>query len=344
MKTDIRKFEYPDIEEVITRFGESKFRAKQVYDWIWTKGAGSFEEMTSLSKTLRSRLGDSFCFTRIQPLIQQVSRDGTIKTGFRLHDSHIVEGVLIPSNDRATACISTQVGCAMNCHFCATGMLGFTRNLDHGEIFDQFVMLNALSIEKIGIPLSNMVVMGMGEPFLNFENLMRALAIISSPEGINFSPTRITVSTIGIPEKIRAFADLHTTINLSVSLHSAIDAVRSSMMPAAKKFKLSQIRDSIDYFYKNTGLRITYEYILFENINDDMKHAKALAEFCKISPCKINLIVYNHTSDSTFRASSSEHQSAFVEYLESKNLIVNIRRSKGSDIDAACGQLANKNR
>jgi len=178
LKTDIRKFEYPDIEEVITRFGESKFRAKQVYDWIWTKGAGSFEEMTSLSKTLRSRLGDSFCFTRIQPLIQQVSRDGTIKTGFRLHDSHIVEGVLIPSNDRATACISTQVGCAMNCHFCATGMLGFTRNLDHGEIFDQFVMLNALSIEKIGIPLSNMVVMGMGEPFLNFENLMRALAII----------------------------------------------------------------------------------------------------------------------------------------------------------------------
>jgi len=339
-KPDIREASPVEISSFIAASGEKAFRANQLYEWLWVKGARSFDEMSSLPKTFRDTLQEHFEFRSLQTEIEQQSRDKTVKSAFRLSDGHLVEGVLIPSPDRVTACISTQVGCAMNCGFCATGAMGFTRNLSAGEIFDQFSILNRRSIDFFGIPLSNLVVMGMGEPFLNFDNLMAAMGHICDPKGINFSPTRITVSTIGIAEGIRAFADAGTKINLSISLHTANENLRTDMMPASKKHNMSRLRDAIRYYHSKTGMRITYEYILFGGLNDSPEHAQALAEFCKISPCKINIIEYNSTGNKRFTFSPVENRDAFVAFLETKNLIVNIRRSKGRDIDAACGQLA----
>ncbi len=340
----------PDIRETSTEIllqwladrGEKAFRLGQINQWLWVKGVHSFDDMTSLSKTLRESLKQDFSFNTIVSELELQSRDATVKTAFRLVDRHLIEGVLIPSADRVTACISTQVGCAMNCGFCATGAMGFIRNLSVGEIFDQFIILNRRSENYYQRSLSNVVVMGMGEPFLNFTNVMLALSKITDPEGINFSPSRITISTVGITEGIRAFADSNTKINLSLSLHAANENLRIGMIPAAKKHKMKQLRDAIRYYHQKTGMRITYEYILFGGLNDTEEHARELAEFCKISPCKINIIEYNSTGSGRFQASNPAHRDAFVAFLESKNLIVNIRRSKGGDIDAACGQLAGK--
>ncbi|NLA23809.1 MAG: 23S rRNA (adenine(2503)-C(2))-methyltransferase RlmN [Bacteroidales bacterium] len=341
-KPDIREISQEEISDFVKSSGEKPFRLKQLNEWLWIKGAQSFDEMTSLSKAFRDKLNENFSFKTIEIFQEQHSKDKTVKIAFRLFDLSIIEGVLIPSSNRVTACISSQVGCAMNCKFCATGSMGYKRNLSIGEVFDQFTILNKRSIEIYEKPLSNIVVMGMGEPFMNFDNLMFALNKITDPNGLNFSPTRITISTVGVPQGIRDFADSGTKINLAISLHAANESLRNSIIPIGKKFNMNSLRDAIKYYHRKTSMRITYEYILFGGLNDNIEHAMALADFCKISPCKINLIEYNSTSNSQFKTSTPEKRDAFISFLESKNLIVNLRRSKGSDIDAACGQLAGK--
>ena len=332
-------------EELITwaaTHNEKPFRARQVYDWLWKKNGISFDQMTDIPLGFRKILTEHFVCSAIKSHEEYVSTDGTRKYAFVLSDDSVIESVLIPSLSRITACISTQVGCALGCKFCATGSLGFQRDLDFTEIHDQIVMLMNFSVEKYSQPLSNIVVMGMGEPMMNYENTIRALDKISDKNLLNFSPQRITISTAGVVPGIKRMGDENSPYQLAISLHSAIEAKRKQMMPVANKYPLTALTEAMIYYHKKTNNRITIEYILFDGINDSNEDADALAKFCRSFPVKINLIPYNSTSDKTFRKSDSQRSKSFADFLESKNIIVNLRKSKGADIQAACGQLANQ--
>ena len=341
-KTNIRGLSFNDIKEFLVENGEKPFLAKQVYEWLWKKNVHQFSEMTNLSKTARQLLGKFFIIPAIKIHSLQISKDETIKTSFKLIDDNIIEGVLIPSKNRMTACISSQVGCPLGCQFCATAKLGYKRNLKFDEILDQVSIINKQSLEHYKLPLSHIVYMGMGEPLLNYLDVLKSIEKITSEDGLGMSPRRVTLSTVGIPDKIKNLGDDKIKFNLAISLHTANDLKRTSIMPVNKKYPLPQLVEAIKYFYKKTEGRITYEYILFKDFNDSLNDAKELAEFCKISPCKINLIEYNSTGHSKFSQTSKLKFKAFADFLESKNMIVNIRKSRGFDIDAACGQLANK--
>jgi 23S rRNA (adenine2503-C2)-methyltransferase len=295
--------------------------------------------MTSLSKPMRSLLEQHFSFHVAVLDKIQTSKDKTIKIAFRLHDNTFVEGVLIPTENRSTACISTQVGCPLGCKFCATASLGFIRNLSAGEIFDQVILIKNQAKINYNLSLTNIVIMGMGEPLLNYENVMQAIHFITSKEGLEMSPDRITLSTAGIPKMIKKLADDNVRFNLSVSLHTANEVKRNNIMPVSEYNNLESLIESIKYFYSNTNTRITIEYLLLKDFNDTLNDAKELAQFCKNFPCKINIIEYNTTPDSFFK--KSERTDDFANFLAEKNIIVNIRRSRGKDIMAACGQLAN---
>ncbi|MFZ4521708.1 MAG: 23S rRNA (adenine(2503)-C(2))-methyltransferase RlmN [Bacteroidales bacterium] len=334
---DIRSLTKPELEEFFLLRGEKKFRAGQVYDWLWKKGCTSFEGMTSLSKTDREILSNHFSFRAALPDVRQVSSDGTVKTGFRLHDGLMVEGVLIPSGERSTICISSQVGCSLGCKFCATGQLGFTRNLSVGEIFDQVT-----GTQRGAAGISNLVFMGMGEPFLNYEHVTGAIAKITSAEGLGMSPQRITVSSVGIPKMIRRMADDAPKYHFALSLHAATDAKRDNLIPFNLKFPLADLTEALIYYHKKTEKRFTIEYILFGNFNDSVADAKDLAMFCRNFPVKINIIEYNPVKGTGFVRAEPARMKAFTDYLENKNLVVNVRQSRGKDIDAACGQLAGK--
>lgn len=320
---------------------EKPFRSRQVYDWLWKKNAVSFEQMTDISLDFRKVLTEHYICSGIKSHEEYVSKDGTRKYAFLFDDDRMIESVLIPSATRVTACISTQVGCALGCRFCATGSLGFIRDLTANEIHDQIVVLMNLSVEKYNQPLSNIVVMGMGEPLLNYENTMLALDKISDKTLLNFSPQRITISTAGVVPGIKRMADENSPYQLAISLHSAIETKRKQMMPVTNKYPLNSLTEALKYYHKKTNNRITIEYILFDGMNDSSEDANALAKFCRSFPVKINLIPYNATQDKTFRKSDSMKSKAFADFLESKNIIVNLRKSKGADIQAACGQLAN---
>jgi 23S rRNA (adenine2503-C2)-methyltransferase len=320
---------------------EKPFRARQVYDWVWKKNGISFEQMTDIPLGFRKTLSENFICSSIKSHEEYVSTDGTRKYTFLLGDDSIIESVLIPSGNRITACISTQVGCALGCNFCATGALGFKRDLDFTEIHDQIVALMNFSVEKFVQPLSNIVVMGMGEPLLNYDNTIMALDKISDKNLLNFSPQRITISTAGVVPGIKRMGDENSPYQMAISLHSAIEKKRKQMMPIANKYPLAELTDALKYYHKKTNNRITVEYILFDGINDSNEDADALAKFCRSFPVKINLISYNSTSDKTFRKSDPQKSKSFADFLESKNIIVNLRKSKGADIQAACGQLAN---
>lgn len=341
-KKDIRKYSLNNLSEFFVSKGEKAFRAKQVYEWLWKKSATSFDEMTNLSKETRSLLIDNFIINSVKIKQQQKSYDGTIKILFELHDGKIVEGVLIPSEKRVTACISSQVGCALACSFCATGTLGFTRNLDFDEIYDQVAIISKLAVEKLDLKLSNIVYMGMGEPLLNYDNVMKSIDIITSDNGLAMSPQRITVSTAGISKMIKQLGDDNIRFNLAISLHTANNNKRNEIMPINKKDSLYDLIEAIKYFHEKTNQRITFEYILFKNYNDSIDDANELAFFCKNFPVKINIIEYNNVVDTPFRRADKSHTEEFVKLLESRNIIVNLRKSRGKDIDAACGQLANK--
>lgn len=341
-KINIRELSLPDISLFLVQNGEKNFRAKQIWQWIWQKGATSFEEMTNLPKSIRETLDEHFFFDKLTPHLVQTASDGTMKTAWRLFDNEIIESVLIPGNQKFTVCVSSQVGCKLGCKFCATGTLGFKRNLLPGEIFDQ-VTAAQKEAEAQGATLSNIVFMGMGEPLLNYENVLTAIRYITAADnGLGMSPYRITVSTAGIPDKIRRLADDGVRFNLAISLHSAKEMTRSTLMPVNKAYSLEQIAESLKYFVEKTGTRPTFEYLLLKDINDRLDDAKALATYCKQFPIKINLIEYNAVENSPFQHSPDKNRDEFIRFLESCNMIVNLRHSKGKDIDAACGQLAAK--
>lgn len=343
-KTNIRDLELSELEDRLSELGEKKFRAKQIYQWLWQKNAGSFEEMTNLSKGLRELLEENFTIDKIEIEDEQISTDRTIKCAFNVSRDQIVEGVLIPTSKRMTACISSQVGCSLACKFCATGQLKMMRNLTAGEIVDQVVYLRDQAEERYGTPLSNIVYMGMGEPLLNYKNMLRSTEILTSESGLGMSPKRITVSTAGIAKMIKKLGDDQVKFNLALSLHAANDAKRSHIMDINDSNNLEALAEALQYFHEKTGTRVTFEYIIFDKFNDSIEDAQELAEFAKCVPCKINIIEYNPIDDGEFQQASRSKVDAFAAYLESKNIIVNIRRSRGKDIDAACGQLANKNK
>ena len=338
---DIRSLSLSELEVFIVGIGEKKFRASQIMEWIWKKGAVSFDDMSNLPKPLRDKLSENFRFGNVVCVYSVASVDGTRKFLFETADSYRFEGVLIPSADRVTACISTQVGCQMGCAFCATGQLGFKRNLTLGEIFHQVFSLNRLSEESFGFPLSNIVIMGMGEPLMNYENTLSAINMICSAQSLGMSPQRITMSTCGIAPQIKHLANDGIRFNLSISLHSAIDSKRNEIMPINRKYNLTELSEAIRYFHEKTSTRITYEYLMLGGVNDSLDDARALTEFTKVSPCKINIIEYNPHPGDTFRRTSSDVLEKFIRHIESCNIVVTVRKSKGMDIAAACGQLAN---
>lgn len=341
-KVDIRTLSLDELSVFFEAKGEKKFRAKQVYEWLWKKSACTFSEMSNLSLQVREMLDQHFLINPVKIDRFQVSRDRTIKNAFRLHDNHLIEGVLIPTESRMTACVSSQVGCSLTCKFCATGKMERIRNLDAAEIYDQVVLLNKQAEQQYKIPLSNIVYMGMGEPLLNYENVLKSIEHLTSPEGLNMSSQRITVSTAGIAKMIKKLGDDEVKFNLAISLHAANDKKRDQIMPINEHNNLEVLKEALRYFYDKTGTRITYEYIVFNNFNDTLEDAAELAAFCRNTPCKINLIEYNKIDGEDFANAKTDKIEAFKDFLESKSLIVNIRRSRGKDIDAACGQLANK--
>jgi 23S rRNA (adenine2503-C2)-methyltransferase len=344
VKQDIRKLSLEQMKEAFVASGEKAFRAKQVYEWLWRKSAASFEEMTNLSKPFRAYLEANYAINAVSIAEEQISEDLTIKTAFELADSHVVEGVLIPTPKRMTACISSQVGCSLSCAFCATGKLDRLRNLDGAEIYDQVVSIANQATEKYGKPLTNIVYMGMGEPLMNYKGLLESVEKITSPEGLGMSPKRITVSTAGIARFIKKLGDDEVKFNLALSLHAATDEKRNQIMPINKSNSLDALAEALQYFLSKTRGTITYEYIIFKDFNDSIEDAKDLIKFCRRVPAKVNIIEYNPIDGGEFERSPIERVDAFAAALERAGIQVNIRRSRGKDIDAACGQLANKNK
>ncbi len=341
-KKDVRALSRQEIRDFFTRRGEPAFRGNQVYEWLWKKGAHSFAEMTNLSLPLRQQLETEFTINHIEVDRMQRSSDGTIKNAVKLFDGLVVESVLIPTESRTTACVSSQVGCSLDCNFCATARLRRMRNLNPDEIYDQVLVIDRQSRLYFGRPLSNIVFMGMGEPLMNYPNVLKAIEKITSEEGLGLSPKRITVSTSGIPKMIRKMADEAPRFRLAVSLHSAVDATRTSIMPFNATFPLAELREAIQYWYSRTKSRVTYEYVVWEGINDQPADIAALVDFCRAAPCKVNLIEYNPIGDDRFRQASEAALANYVAALEAAGVTVTVRRSRGKDIDAACGQLANK--
>ena len=342
MKIDIRSLTENQITKFFLDKGFDSYRGKQVYEWIWKKSIYSFDDMTNLSKDLRIMLDTHFVINHIEVDKIQKSSDGTIKNAVKLFDDFTVESVLIPTDDRTTACVSSQVGCSLDCKFCATSKLKRMRNLNPDEIYDQVVTINNQSLKYFKRSLSNIVFMGMGEPLMNYNNLIESIKKISSDKGLNMSQKRIVVSTSGIPKMIKKLADENLKVNLALSLHSAIEDTRNRIMPFSTKFSLEDIKESLLYWYSKTKRRITFEYIVWKGINDSVDDINALVNYCKSIPSKVNLIEYNSIGDENFTSASQSMIDLYKDLLEKNKITVTVRRSRGKDIDAACGQLANK--
>lgn len=341
-RKDIRK----ETTEQLTRFlverGEKAFRTKQIQEWLWQKSAIDFDSMSNLSLQTRELLKSNFDILPIRIHQQQKSSDATIKLAFKLHDDNLIEGVLIPSDNRMTACISSQVGCSLSCKFCATGYMERKRNLDPGEIYDQVVRIKELAQKEYQSPLTNIVFMGMGEPLLNYQKVTEAINHITSEKGLGMSSKRITVSTAGIAKMIKKLGDDEVKFNLALSLHAANDEKRNQIMPINESNSLDALADALNYYYSKTGNELTFEYIAFNNFNDSPDDAEDLLRFCRRVPSKVNIIEYNPIREASFSKSKADRLEAFRNYLDKKGVNVRLRRSRGKDIDAACGQLANK--
>ena len=339
---DIRTIDPAKLNEQLVSWGEKAFRTKQIQEWLWTKKARSFDEMSNLSLDLREKLKGAFTINNVQIQESQHAEDGTVKCAFKLADGKIVEGVLIPTEKRMTACISSQVGCSLTCAFCATGKLKRLRNLDAAEMFDQVVLLDEVAQEKFGKGLSNIVYMGMGEPLLNYKNAIKSADLITGQVGLGMAAKRITISTAGIAKMIHNMAKEKTRVNLALSLHAANDEKRSRIMPINDQNSIASLMTALREFCDETGSRITFEYILLKDLNDGEQDAKELLQLCKQLPVKVNLIEYNPVDDVPFERTPAERADAFADYLNQRGVVAKIRRSRGKDIDAACGQLANK--
>lgn len=330
------------MKDKLTAMGEQGFRGKQIYEWLWVKSCTDFDQMTNLSKGLRETLKNNFEIRAVQVRASQVSSDKTIKNSFTLYDGNVIEGVLIPTPDRMTACVSSQVGCSLTCKFCATGYMERKRNLQADEIYDQVVLLANQAAEKYRQPLTNIVYMGMGEPLLNYSNMMNSVERITAPDGLNMAAKRITVSTAGIAKMIKKLGDDEVRFNLALSLHAANDEKRNQIMPINEQNSLAALADALKYYYAKTKNPVTFEYIVFHDFNDELQDAKELAQFCKHVPCKVNIIEYNPIALADFVNAEADKIEQFAEYLRSQQIVTNVRRSRGKDIDAACGQLAIK--
>ena len=340
----IREQTVEELAEYLESNNFPSFRAKQIMDWLWKKNVGSFEEMKNIGKNLKEFLNSNFIIDKVSLKDQQISKDKTIKCAFEVNKNSVVEGVLIPTKKRMTACISSQVGCSLACTFCATGRLKLLRNLSAGEIYDQVFHLKNEANSQYQKSLSNIVYMGMGEPLLNYKNVLSSINWICSEEGLGMSPKRITLSTAGISKMIKKLGDDEVRFNLALSLHAANDEKRNKIMEINESNNLDSLRDALTYFYEKTKSRVTFEYIIFDGFNDELSDARELAEFAKCVPCKINIIEYNPIDGEPFKQAQEDKVNQFALFLESLNMIVNVRRSRGKDIDAACGQLANKNK
>lgn len=339
---DIRSLSKMALIQACEELDAKKFRANQLWEWLWQKSARSFDEMTNLSKDFRQKLSDKYTFNTLSIFQTQKSSDKTIKYAFKLNDGFLIEGVLIPTSNRVTACISSQVGCSLSCTFCATGFMKRERNLRIDEIYDQVAILKKEAEREYNINLSNIVLMGMGEPLLNYANVIGGIEKVTAPDGLGISPQRITLSTAGIAKMIKKLGDDQVRFNLALSLHSANNKKRSAIMPINDSNSLEDLIESINYFYDKTNTRVTLEYCVINDINDDPLEAEELIAFARQIKCKVNLIEYNPIDLAEFKSSSTEKIQRFADYLEYNKVIVNIRRSRGKDIDAACGQLANK--
>ncbi|WP_186753655.1 23S rRNA (adenine(2503)-C(2))-methyltransferase RlmN [Echinicola salinicaeni] len=342
-KKDIRQLSLEELQEFFLSVGDKKFRAKQVYEWLWNKSLKNFDDMTNISLPTREMLKENFTINHVKVDLMQHSNDGTIKNAVKLFDDKIVESVLIPTSKRITACVSSQVGCSLDCNFCATARLKRMRNLNPDEIYDQVVAIKEEADTYFQRPLTNIVFMGMGEPLLNYANVIEAIDKITSPEGLGMAPRRITLSTVGIPKMIKKMADDGVKFNLAISLHSAINETRSRLMPINDKSPLEDLAEALKYWYYKTKSKVTYEYVIWDGVNDNEEHARALAKFCKHIPSKVNIIQYNPIDEGEFRQASQEAVDMYVRILESQGIVAKVRKSRGQDIDAACGQLANKN-
>jgi len=341
-KRDIRKLKQDELKEFFVQHGEKPFRAQQVYDWLWIKSAKSFDQMTNISLEVREMLNQHFVINHIKVDRMQRSEDGTIKNAVTLHDGLVVESVLIPTEKRITACVSSQVGCSLACKFCATARLKRQRNLSVDEIYDQVVAIKEQAELFYGRPLTNIVFMGMGEPLLNYANVIGAIEKITAQKGLNMASRRITVSTVGVAKMIKKMADDEVKFNLAVSLHAALNETRSSIMPINDTNPLEELADALRYWYQKTKSKVTYEYVVWKGINDTEEHARALLKFAKLVPSKVNLIEYNPIDDGAFQQASEEVLDMYMDLLEKNGITTRIRKSRGKDIDAACGQLANK--
>src|SRR6478672_1122688 len=342
-KKNIRHLSFNELEKIFLEIGEKKFRAKQVWEWLWQKNAYSFEEMTNLSKELRIKLAENFSLPALKIDATQYSADGTIKSRFKTFEGHLVEGVLIPTEERKTACVSSQIGCSLSCKFCATGYIERKRNLDFDEIYDEVVLLNQQCERVYDKKLSNIVFMGMGEPLLNYKNVLKAIERITSPDGLGMSPKRITVSTAGVAKQIKQLGDDKVKFKLALSLHAANDKKRHDIMPINDSNNIRSLIEALNYFYKETKNEITFEYILFKDFNDSLKDADELIKLYRRVPADlINLIEYNPIDAAKFEKPEESKVEAFMEYLGKHRVNSRLRKSRGKDIDAACGQLANK--
>lgn len=342
---NIRHLTYAEIEEYFLQIGDKKFRAKQVYEWLWQKHAHSFEAMTNLSKELRTKLASDFSLPALQVNTTQHSGDGTIKSRFKTFDGHMVEGVLIPTDSRQTACVSSQIGCSLSCKFCATGYMDRMRNLTYDEIYDEVVLINQQAEKAYNKKLSNIVFMGMGEPLLNYNNVMKAIERITAEDGLAMSPKRITVSTAGVAKMIKKLGDDKVRFKLALSLHAANDEKRNRIMPINESNNIKALIEALNYFYKNTKNEITFEYILFKDLNDGLKDAEELVKIYRQVPADlVNIIEYNPIDAFQFTKPDEESTQQFIQYLEAHKVNAHLRRSRGKDINAACGQLANKTR
>jgi 23S rRNA (adenine2503-C2)-methyltransferase len=342
-KNNIRHLSLSELEQYFTTLGEPKFRARQVYEWIWQKHAHQFEAMTNLSKDLRQQLQDHFSLPALAVDATQYSADGTIKSRFRTVDAHLVEGVLIPTDDRKTACVSSQIGCSLSCKFCATGYMKRQRNLDYDEIYDEVVLINQQSERVYEKKLTNIVFMGMGEPLLNYKNVLKSIERITSPDGLGMSPRRITVSTAGVAKMIRQLGEDKVKFKLALSLHAANDKKRNEIMPVNETNNIKALIEALNFFYQETGNEITFEYILFKDFNDSPRDADELVKIYRQVPADlVNIIEYNPIEAALFAKPEEDAIRNFMDHLERNKVNARLRRSRGKDIDAACGQLANK--
>jgi 23S rRNA (adenine2503-C2)-methyltransferase len=344
LKKDIRSLTLEQLTAVFKEIGEPAFRAKQVFDWLWSKSETDFAQMSNLSIKLRAYLEENFVINAVQIHELQVSSDKTVKCAMKLHDNYVVESVLIPHEKRMTACISSQVGCSLTCKFCATGKMKRMRNLNADEIYDQVALVKKTAGELYDAPLTNIVYMGMGEPLLNYAEVLASVEKITDPKGLGMSPKRITVSTAGVAKMIKKLADDAVKFNLALSLHAANDEKRNYIMPINETNSLENLAEALNYFIEKTGSRPTFEYIVFKDFNDSLVDAQELVDFCRKVKGKVNIIEYNPIEGGEFEQTSNNRLAAFTGFLTEKGIICNVRRSRGKDIDAACGQLANKNK